>query len=125
MGIHRGFWYYTIGQRQGLGLAGGPWFVVKKDVERNQVFISKDYYAHDKKRNVCIVSRCNWIGAIPESDELEVKLRHGAKKYRASVKLIDQDRYQISLADDDQGIAQGQFAVFYQENVCLGSGIIT
>src|SRR5690606_33140106 len=51
MGTHRGYWFYTIGQRQGLGLAGGPWYVVKKDITHNIIYISKEYYAQDKRRS--------------------------------------------------------------------------
>lgn len=125
LGSHKGFWYFTVGQRQGLGLAGGPWFVVKKNSELNQVFISRNYYALDKQRTSCTVSQCNWINALPQRDDLQVKLRHGAKKYQAKIERLAADRYSITLDASDQGIAQGQFAVFYDGDTCLGSGIIS
>jgi len=43
LGKHQGYWFHTIGQRKGLGLSGGPWFVIKKDVDRNIVYVSKGY----------------------------------------------------------------------------------
>src|SRR2546425_47030 len=80
MGKHDGFWFYTIGQRQGLGLAGGPWYVVDKDVKRNIVYISKSYYAPDKQRDNFMVSECNWL-ITPERCALQVKMRHGKQIY--------------------------------------------
>ena len=43
LGTHKGFWFHTIGQRKGLGLGGGPWFVVKKDAQQNIVYVSQGY----------------------------------------------------------------------------------
>lgn len=43
IGTHKGYWFHTIGQRKGLGLGGGPWFVVKKDVEQNILYVSHGY----------------------------------------------------------------------------------
>ena len=43
VGTHRGYWFHTIGQRKGLGLSGGPWFVVKKDIEENTIYVSRGY----------------------------------------------------------------------------------
>ena len=43
IGTHRGYWFHTIGQRKGLGLSGGPWFVIRKDVEANVLYVSRGY----------------------------------------------------------------------------------
>ncbi len=124
MGTHQGFWYYTIGQRQGIGLAGGPWYVVAKDPEANIVYISRAYYAPDKKRNACEVAHFNWIsGERPNAARLWVKLRHGAHKHEAHVTFEGQKAY-LTLNDHDQGIAPGQFAALYDGPICLGSGRI-
>ncbi len=124
LGTHKGFWYYTIGQRQGSGLAGGPWYVVSKDPITNTVYISRSYYEPDKKRNQFIIRNCNWIAYEPKVGHYQVKMRHG--KYRHDCLLIpgDGDKATVILADNDQGIAQGQFAVLYDHNTCLGAGII-
>ncbi len=49
LGKHNGYWFHTIGQRKGLGLSGGPWFVIQKDIKRNIIYVSNGY---DRKRNM-------------------------------------------------------------------------
>lgn len=124
MGTHKGYWYYTVGQRQGLGLAGGPWYVVTKSPHDNAVFISRHYYADDKMRDTFRVTDCNWITGAPASHNVLVKLRHGPTFTAAQLTLLPDGKYQVQLAERDQGIAQGQYAVFYEGTQCLGSGIM-
>ena len=125
LGTHNGFYFYTIGQRQGLRLAGGPWYVVKKDPEKNIVYISRTYYDADKKRDSFIVKSCNWIsGTAPDKKNLHVKMRHGAKKYDCTLELLPDNSARVTLQENDQGIAPGQFAVFYDDTICLGAGVI-
>ncbi len=126
LGEHRGFWYHTIGQRQGSGLAGGPWYVVAKDVNKNIVYISRTYYAPDKKRDTFEVSHCNWIAGIrPEKKRLQIKIRHGKHMYDGILDEGSGGSIRVKLASSDQGIAPGQFAVFYDDTLCLGAGMIT
>ncbi len=124
-GTHKGFWFYTIGQRQGLGLAGGPWYVVKKDVQKNIVYISRNYYSSEKKRNQFTIHSCNWInGDRPEGAGLRVKLRHGPLSMPCTIDWLSDDKARVTLEQDDQGIASGQYAVVYRGDVCLGSGVM-
>ncbi len=125
LGTHKGFWFHTIGQRQGSGLAGGPWYVVDKDSHANRVFLSRNYFSSDKKRNSFIVSNCNWVSGVPTKHALQIKIRHGKQLYDGTVVVLSDGRWQVTLAQDDQGIAPGQFAVFYDGSECLGSGIIS
>ncbi len=125
VGDHEGFWFYTIGQRKGIGLSGGPWYVVAKDPAQNRVFISKNYHSDEKIRNHLTVSHCNWItGAAPTKTSLQTKLRHGPQVYNCSLLPVDDGRFNVTLDSSDQGIAPGQFAVFYDNNECLGCGVI-
>ncbi|HZW61556.1 MAG TPA: tRNA 2-thiouridine(34) synthase MnmA [Candidatus Babeliales bacterium] len=123
LGTHDGFWFYTIGQRQGLGLAGGPWYVVAKDTVNNKVFISKSYYAAEKQRDRFVVGDCNWI-IKPLLKPLQVKMRHGQRMHHCFINPLDNQRFMVKLAENDQGIAPGQFAVFYDGDICIGSGVI-
>ncbi len=127
VGTHEGFWYYTIGQRKGIGLSGGPWYVVSKDVEKNIVYLSRNYHDPEKKRNSFIVNAFNWIEAPPrQSQVIKVKIRHGELLYDATITFTDYHKAEatITLVGNDQGIAPGQFAVFYEDDRCLGSGVI-
>lgn len=125
LGEHEGFWYHTIGQRKGLGLSGGPWYVVSKDSAKNIVYVSNKYYSPEKKRNHFEVSQCNWIeGLPPRNGNLLVKLRHGEALYNATLSL-DGDSGSVNIDGHDQGIAPGQFAVFYLDGSCLGSAVIS
>jgi tRNA-5-taurinomethyluridine 2-sulfurtransferase len=125
LGQHKGFWFHTIGQRQGSGLAGGPWYVVAKDTQCNIVYISRNYYSSDKQRNTFTIANCNWLsGVAPAKKELQVKLRHGKNLYGCSLELRENGVWRVTLDHDDQGIAPGQFAVFYDDQECLGAGMI-
>ena len=125
LGTHKGFWFHTIGQRQGSGLAGGPWYVVAKNTDENKVFVSRNYYSSDKQRNNFTVEQLNWLsGTPPTKTDLQVKIRHGKQIYNCTVVPISNARWQVTLDRDDQGIAPGQFAVFYDGAECLGAGTI-
>jgi tRNA-specific 2-thiouridylase len=63
LGEHQGYWFYTKGQRQGLGLAGGPWYVVHKNIVQNIVYVSRDYFSHNKKRDQFYVENINLINS--------------------------------------------------------------
>ncbi|OVA19415.1 tRNA-specific 2-thiouridylase [Macleaya cordata] len=129
LGKHRGFWFYTIGQRQGLRLPGGPWYVVEKDVKNNVVFVSRNYFSFDKRRRRFRVGSLKWLNESPpdQVDQLLCKVRHGPSFYSCSLTMEpgkDEDAAVVHLSEDDQGLAAGQFAAFYKGKTCIGSGVI-
>lgn len=131
LGEHEGFWFHTIGQRKGSGLSGGPWYVVKKDSEKNIVYLSKNYYSEDKIRDTFEVEKVNWISGKEPKDYIEgqkglqVKMRHGKHRFDCRISLCNKSgNLIVKLESSDQGIAAGQFAVFYLGDICLGGGII-
>ncbi|XP_047263888.1 tRNA-specific 2-thiouridylase MnmA isoform X2 [Capsicum annuum] len=130
LGNHRGFWFYTIGQRQGLRLPGGPWYVVEKDIRNNVVYVSRNYFSVDKKRRLFRVGSLKWLsGLLPRQiSELQCKVRHGPGFYNCSLVVeVDEHGREVAvvrLSEDDQGLAAGQFAAFYDRRICIGSGII-
>jgi tRNA-specific 2-thiouridylase len=125
VGEHLGYWFYTIGQRQGLGLGGGPWFVVKKDVKQNIVYLANGYSPEEVYQGEFEVAALHWI--TPElkdkSEELRVKIRHGAVDHPCTLKVEGKSGH-VTLKEKVHGVAPGQFAVFYDGEVCLGGGVI-
>ena len=125
MGEHEGYYYFTIGQRSGLKLGGGPWYVVSKDIKQNMIYISRENKAKRERDEFSVVN-INWITCSkPIEENLKVKIRHGANFYNCHLNLIDDNSALIKLDKADQGIASGQFAVFYDNEVCLGGGVIS
>ena len=129
LGQHAGLWYHTIGQRKGLGLGGGPWFVVAKDIAARTLLVSHaDVFAAHYRADF-EVEGVHWLGETPREACLEVKLRHGPQRTTCRVEYSDVGMMRVHLDTPDQGIAAGQFAVFYRPSdigvpECLGSGII-
>jgi tRNA (5-methylaminomethyl-2-thiouridylate)-methyltransferase len=122
VGEHDGYYYYTIGQRSGLRLSGGPWYVVKKDIKNNIIYISHSNVSRDK--DTFLAGRFNWITGVPEKTDLQVKIRHGEVFYKCNIKFKDRDTVNVKLDKPDRGIAPGQFAVFYDNEICLGGGVV-
>lgn len=125
LGKHRGFWFYTIGQRRGLGLSGGPWYVTGKDTEKNIVYVSNAYRSAETARTTFDVEGLSFIAGAPEEgDTLTVKLRHGEREAGCDLEILSGDRGRVTLAEGDTGVAPGQIAAFYRGDECLGSGVI-
>ena len=131
LGRHKGFWFHTIGQRRGLGLAGGPWFVIKKDVERNIIYVSKGYDTKLQYGNVVnlqgfsFITQDVWGGDFEDEKEIKFKIRHTPEFLTGKISKTG-DLYQVRSEKPIQGIAAGQFGVIYdkEEKLCLGSGMI-
>ena len=125
IGEHDGFWYFTIGQRKGIKLSGGPWFVVAKDAKKNEVFISNASRGAEGARKTFDVENMNWIaGTAPEKRVLDVKIRHGESRYPCRIRLLRANRWRVRLDESQPGVAPGQFAVLYDGKECLGGGVI-
>lgn len=122
LGGHRGHWFYTIGQRRGLGLAGGPWYVVGKDADGNTVEVVHGDELARYRRKMLTIRNPNWIAGPPARQRLAVRIRHG-ERLAACTFLPDADGgVTITLDEADPGVAPGQFAVLYDGEECLGGG---
>ena len=144
IGEHRGYWFYTIGQRKGLGLSGGPWFVVRKNVRDNAVYVSRGYDTRKQYGREIGVEEMDWISGNPFEEEMTVapasvdetgkksiaisfKTRHTPQFLDGTIERLPHGGYRIESREDVQGIAPGQFAIVYtpDRELCLGSGMIS
>ncbi|MDE6632120.1 MAG: tRNA 2-thiouridine(34) synthase MnmA, partial [Muribaculaceae bacterium] len=137
IGEHKGYWFYTIGQRKGLGLGGGPWFVVRKNIRDNVVYVSRGYDTKLQYGKEIYMDEMHWITLNPfESDimsknddgsiHVSFKTRHTPEFFDGELHLADDGRYLIKSERDVQGIAPGQYSIIYtpDRKICLGSGMI-
>jgi len=125
VGEHDGFWYYTIGQRKDIKLSGGPWYVIKKDIAKNIIYIADSKENIEQAKDKFVVGNLHWIVEQPKVKKLQVKVRHGAAMYDCKIKFLKNDKLEVVLVNvKDEGIAAGQFAVFYEGDICLGGGTI-
>lgn len=130
IGKHSGYWYHTIGQRKGLGLSGGPWFVVKKNLDENILYVSQGYDPETQYGKTVNLSGFEFItedvfGDFDDEKDILFKIRHTPDFTRGKLSKIN-DIYRIESEEKIQGIAAGQFGVIYDNNaqLCLGSGMI-
>jgi tRNA-specific 2-thiouridylase len=133
LGEHKGYWFHTIGQRKGIGLSGGPWFVVKKDIDENIIYVSQGYDPEIQYGNVINMRGFNYVtdpyclAGIENGETLDCKfkIRHTPDFTDGTIEKIN-DIYRIRAKEKQQGIAAGQFAVVYDTDahICIGSGEI-
>lgn len=136
IGEHKGLWFHTIGQRKGLGFGGGPWFVVKKDVEKNILFVShgydpqtaykKDFRIHDF-HFLTEPFHENQNNHSAQLMNITFKIRHTPEYLPATIEQVGEGEYLIHADAPIHGVAPGQFCVAYDEqhHRCFGSGEIT
>ncbi len=132
LGEHRGYWFHTIGQRKGLGLSGGPWYVVKKNVYDNVIYVSNGYDTERQYGRTLHLTEMHWITADPFGTDcrdvaITFKNRHMPEFIPGRLTRTPDGDYTIDSERKVQGIAPGQFAVIYDTDsrICYGSGIIT
>ncbi len=130
LGTHKGYWFHTIGQRKGLFLSGGPWFVVRKDIEENVLYVSQGYdpdAAHGHKITLMgfrYLSADIW-GDFAEQ-EIKFKIRHTPEFHPGVLRRLPDGLMEIASDDRIQGIAAGQYATIYDNDAHLvvASGMI-
>lgn len=132
LGEHHGYWFHTIGQRKGLGLSGGPWYVVKKNIHDNVIYVSNGYDCEKQYGKTVHLDEMHFISGDPwpegaDGVEITFKNRHAPNFTKARLTKLGESEYIVEAAEKIQGIAPGQFGVIYDKdsNLCYGSGIIT
>jgi len=130
LGKHKGYWFHTVGQRKGLGLSGGPWYVIKKDVPANIIYASKGFevdtqYGNEfTMRDFHFITENVWHNSQTEID-IRFKIRHTPEFSKGKI-MKTPEGYHLISTQKLQGIAPGQFGVIYDANskICIGSGEI-
>ncbi|MDE6403439.1 MAG: tRNA 2-thiouridine(34) synthase MnmA, partial [Muribaculaceae bacterium] len=109
IGTHRGYWFHTIGQRKGLGLSGGPWYVVRKNVRDNVVYVSQGYDTDKQYGKRIHLAEMHFITCDPwngtsEPVEIKFKNRHSPDFGDALLTCIGDGEYVVESKDKIQGI---------------------
>ena len=127
IGEHRGLWFHTIGQRKGMGFSGGPWFVVKKDVAANILYVSHGYDPLTAYRQEFPIHDFHSINGCLPPERITLKIRHTPEYLTARLEPQGDGRYMVRADAPIHGVAPGQFCVIYdaQHHRCYGSGEIT
>ena len=127
IGEHRGLWFHTIGQRKGMGFSGGPWFVVKKDVDSNILYVSHGYDPETAYKSDFPVHDFHFLTMELQPTEVTFKIRHTPDYHPATLEWTSANTFIVHSKTAIHGVAPGQFCVIYDQNHhrCLGSGEIT
>lgn len=129
VGEHIGLMYYTLGQRRGLDLGGkagedGRWFVVKKDLKSNILYVSHGDESPLYSKS-CLVSSLNFIGYTPKKVfECGAKFRYRQGEQKVCVTMQEGNTALIEFAEPQRAVTEGQYAVLYDDVACLGGGVI-
>lgn len=127
VGHHNGVMYYTIGQRRGLNLGGmsEPYFVAGKNVENNILYVAKSSEEKWLYSTSCIITDVNWINTLHEKEfNCTAKFRYRQKDIPVKVTVLSDNKCLVQFATKVKAITPGQAAVFYDDEVCLGGGVI-
>ena len=131
LGKHEGVMYYTIGQRKGLGIGGisgeeaKGWFIAKKDIKNNILYVASgdenEYLLSDR----CIVKELNFISKKPlEGSHINAKFRYRQEDKPVTIHYINDQEVELIFDEPYKAVTPGQAAVFYDGEICLGGGLI-
>jgi len=124
LGRHSGAIFYTLGQRHGLDVGGGlPYYVVGKDMEKNEVYVTTDLNDKNLWKDEVELADIHWINAQPEPGDYQIRVRHRAKLVTANLRF-DGDKTFLKMNSPERAVAAGQSIVVYDNDVCLGGGIV-
>lgn len=132
IGQHSGLMFYTIGQRQGLGIGGlqnaseEPWFVVEKDLQNNILYVAQGHDHPALFHTHCQIQNLHWINPQPVDLPLmlSAKIRYRQQDQSCTIVQIHQDSATVAFDLPQRAITPGQALVFYHNEVCLGGGTI-
>ncbi len=120
VGRHDGAIFYTLGQRHGLDVGGGlPYYVVGKDMDKNEVYVSRKLSDEALWREEVRLTDIHWINDVPSSSDVQVRVRHRAPLVPATLQ-----GQSLQLKEPQRAVAAGQSIVIYDGDTCLGGGIV-
>jgi len=132
VGRHDGLMYYTLGQRQGLGIGGvqgatqEPWYVLRKDLERNVLIVGQGQSHRLLLSNALEAGTLDWVNNKPLATPLRcaAKTRYRQPDQACVVEPIGSGRCRVTFDQPQRAVTPGQSVVFYQGEECLGGGVI-
>jgi tRNA-specific 2-thiouridylase len=133
-----GLSFYTLGQRQGLGIGGvkakgaqkgggehAPWFVARKDMEKNTLWVVQGHEHPWLQSHTLQAQDASWVaGEPPAPGELAAKTRYRQADAPCTLSAVGQDTFTLSFPQAQWAVTPGQSAVLYDGEVCLGGGVI-
>ncbi len=128
VGEHDGVFYYTIGQRKGFGLGGGgngePWYVVRRDVARNILYVNQGECAELFSHSLVAEDFNHITQRVVEGKHYLARIRHRQPLQECVAHYVGDNDIEIQFATPQRAIASGQYCVLYDDDVCMGGGII-
>ena len=136
IGRHQGLFNYTIGQRQGINVGGGgPFYVVKKDLKTNTLFVTNNSNDKSLETKQIQIHSVNWINPAynrsPKTYKLSAisshflgRFRHQGMLVSLSIKKLGKDHYDVTFSKAQKAVASGQSLVLYKGTECVGGGVI-
>ncbi|MBZ9567973.1 MULTISPECIES: tRNA 2-thiouridine(34) synthase MnmA [Modicisalibacter] len=132
IGEHMGLMYYTLGQRQGLGIGGladypdAPWYVADKDLERNVLIVVQGKHHPLLYSDALVTEAMDWIAGQPPAAEarLTAKTRYRQTDVPCRMRTRDDGGVEVHFDEPQRAVTPGQSLVLYDDDVCLGGGVI-
>ncbi len=132
IGKHSGLMFHTLGQRKGIGIGGmnnaseEPWYAVEKDMQRNVLIVGQGHDHPALQSTGLITSQLHWVSPnkIQKSFRCTAKSRYRQQDFDCLVEQMDEQNWKVIFDEKQRAVTPGQSVVFYQDEDCLGGGII-
>ncbi|MDP2586993.1 MAG: tRNA 2-thiouridine(34) synthase MnmA [Candidatus Komeilibacteria bacterium] len=129
IGEHEGVWFYTVGQRKGIGIGGGmPYYVIDKDLINNRLIVARGDQDEALFKTELICAEVHWIAGqqpkFPLTCSAKIRYRQEEQSCQITKSADSPGQLSVSFKDKQRAITPGQFIVFYKDDECLGGGKI-